>query len=169
MRLQFGEARHGWLPTTLELDGETLHFDVSYVPYDFIIELVWALSGVLGGPGEYVARICEEPTEHDWRFRSSDASAVVFEVVTYRTGQRGKGKAEVVAETWGAPLDIVLPFWRGLQELASRTRAEGFQSHWSYPFPVEALDRLTERVKHARATPPRMAEDAREIEAKRAR
>jgi hypothetical protein len=149
MKLQFGKADHGWLPATLELDDGPLLFDVSYLPYDFVGELIDALSGVLGAPGEYVARICEEPAEHDWRFRSFDRSAVVFQVVTYRDGRGGRG--EVEAELWGPPLDIVLPFWRGLRELAGRARAEGFRSHWSGPFPFDALDRLTERVEHAGA------------------
>lgn len=149
MKLRFGRARHGWLPTTLELADDTLVFDVSYLPYDFVDELVAALSGVLAGPGEYVARICEEPTEHDWRFRSFDRSAVVFEVVTYAGGRVEKG--EVVAKVWGPPLEVVLPLWRGLRELSSRARQEGWRSHWSAPFPFDALDRLTERVEHARA------------------
>ena len=154
MTLRFGKARHGWLPTVLEVEGREILFDVSYMPYDFVSELVAALSGVLDAPGEYVARICEEPPEHDWRFESSDRSAVSFRIVSYRTGRSTKAEAEVTAEVWGAPLDIVLPFWRGLRELASRARAEGFRSHWIDPFPFEALDRLTERIEHARATPP---------------
>jgi len=69
MKLRFGRARHGWLPTTLELDEDTLSFDVSYLPYDFVGELV----------------------------------------------------------------------------------AEGYRSNWTLPFPFDALDRLTERIEHARA------------------
>jgi hypothetical protein len=150
MKLRFGKARHGWLPTTLEIDdGGALAFDVSHIPYDFVGELVAALAGVLDGPGEYVARICEEPAEHDWRFRSSDRSAVVFEVVSYTHG-RGK-KGEVVSKAWGTPLEIVLPLWRGLRELSGRASAEGYRKNWSAPFPSDALDRLTERVEQARA------------------
>jgi hypothetical protein len=149
MKLQFGKANHGWLPTTLEVDDDgPLAFDISYIPYDFVGELVAALSGVLDGPGEYVARICEEPTEHDWRFRAFDRSGVVFEVVTYRDG-RGK-KGEVAAKVWGTPLEVVLPLWRGLRELSGRARAEGYGRNWSAPFPFDALDRLTERVEQAR-------------------
>jgi hypothetical protein len=149
MKLQFGKADHGWLPTMLELDDGPLVFDVSYMPYDFVGELVAALSGVLEGPGEYVARICEEPAEHDWRFRSFDGSAVVFEVVTYAYG-RGK-KGEVVAKAWGTPLEIVLPLWGGLRELSSRASEEGYGRNWSAPFPSDALDRLAERIERARA------------------
>jgi hypothetical protein len=149
MRLRFGKARHGWLPTTLEIDdGGALVFDVSHIPYDFVGELVAALAGVLDRPGEYVARICEEPTEHDWRFRASDGSAVAFEVVTYADGRGRKG--EVVGKVWGTPLEVVLPLWRGLRELSSRAGAEGYRKHWSAPFPFDALDRLTERVEQAR-------------------
>lgn len=152
MKLQFGKADHGWLLATIEFDdGDgALAFDISYMPYDFVSELVAALSGVLEGPGEYVARICEEPAEHDWRFRSFEGSAVVFDIVTYRRG-RGRDKGEVVAEAWGTPLDIVLPLWRGLRELSSRASAEGYRKNWSAPFPADALDRLTERVEQARA------------------
>lgn len=147
MELRFGKADHGWLPATLEVDGERLFFDVSYLPYDFVGELAAALSGVLDGPGEYVARICEEPAEHDWRFRSFPPSAVVFEVVTYRDGRGGRG--EVEARVRGAPLDIVLPLWRGLRELAGRARKEGWNSHWRTPFSYDALGRLTERIEHS--------------------
>jgi hypothetical protein len=149
MKLQFGKARHGWLPATLDVGDGALAFDVSYIPYDFVGELVAALSGVLDGPGEYAARICEEPVEHDWRLRSFDPSAVVFEVVTFAQGRAGKG--EVVAKAWGTPLEIVLPLWRGLRELASRASAEGYRKNWSAPFPFDALDRLTERIERARA------------------
>lgn len=147
MKLRFGKARHGWLPAILELEGETLAFDVSYLPHDFVAELVAALAGVLDGPGEHVARMCEEPTEHDWRFRSFDASSVVFEVVTYYEGRGGKG--EVVARTWGAPLDVVLPLLEGLRELAGRAQAERFRANWSAPFPSDAVERLGERAKRA--------------------
>ena len=149
MKLRFGRARHGWLPTTLELDEDTLSFDVSYLPYDFVGELVAALSGVLDGPGEYIARICEEPVEHDWRFRSFDRSAVLFEVVTYAHGRSRTG--EFVGRVTAPPLEIVLPLWRGLRELGSRAHGEGHQSNWTLPFPFDALDRLTERIEHARA------------------
>jgi hypothetical protein len=150
MKLWFGKARHGWLPATLEVDDDgALAFDVSHLPYDFLAELVAALSGVLDGPGEHVARMCEEPVEHDWRFRAFDRTAVLFEVVTYAYGRDRKG--EVVARVTAAPLDIVLPLWRGLRELASRAPGEGFRAQWSTPFPAEALDRLTERVERARA------------------
>jgi hypothetical protein len=149
MKLRFGTARHGWLTTTLELDDGPRVFDVSYLPYDFVGELVAALHGVLDGPGEHVARICEEPAEHEWRFRASDPSALVLEVVTHGDGRRGKG--QVQARVWGPPMDIVLPLWRGLRELASRAGAEGWHKHWSQPFPHAALDRLTERIEHLRA------------------
>lgn len=148
MTLRFGRARRGWLPVTLELDGgETLAFDLSYLPYDFVGELVAALAGVLDGPGEYVARMCEEPTEHEWRFRAFDASAVTLEIVTFYRGRGSKG--EVAAQAWGAPMDVVLPLWRGLRELGGRAQAEGWHAHWSTPFPVDALDRLTLRIDQA--------------------
>ena len=154
MKLRFGKARHGWLPTALETDGGDLAFVVSHVPYDFPAELVAALSGVLSAPGEHVARLNEEPTEYDWRFQSEDESATAFEVVRYPSGRRTETEAEVLLTVTGAPLDIVLPFWRGLREFASRVRVEGYGSHWNEPFPFEALARLTERVDRARATPP---------------
>ena len=151
MTLRFGQARHGWLPTTLETDVGDLAFVSSHVPYDFPAELVAALSGVLSAPGEYVARLNEEPPECDWRFRSEDGSALTFEVVRYRSGLRTAGAGEVVLTVGGAALDIVLPFWRGLRELASRARDEAFGSHWNEPFPFEALERLTVRVEQARS------------------
>lgn len=151
MKLRFGRARNGWLPTTLEMEGQMLAFDVSWLPYDFVGELVDALAGVLNGPGEHVARMCEEPTEHAWRFRAFDASAVTLEIVTFHRGLGRGGAGEVVTRTWGAPIEIVLPLWSGLQELAGRAGAEGWHKHWSEPFPFDALERLTERVEQARA------------------
>jgi hypothetical protein len=120
---------------------------VSYIPYDFVGELVAALTGVLTAPGEYAARICEEPAEHVWRFRSFDPSSAVFDVLTFPNGRRDRG--EVVAEAWGAPLEIDLPLWRGLRESSSLAAAEGYRRNWSEPFPFDALDRLTERIDAA--------------------
>ena len=154
MTLRFGSARHGWLPTTLSVESRDLVFDISHVPYDFPSELVAALSGVLAAPGEYVARVNEEPTEYDWRFQSVAGSVATFEVVRYASGHRTEEEAEVVSTVDAAPLDIALPLWRGLRELASRARDEAFGVHWNEPFPFEALDRLTARVKQVQATPP---------------
>ncbi len=109
------------------------------------------MSGVLDAPGEYVARICEEPTEFDWRFRSSDASAVTFDVVRYRTGRRTEAEPEVVADVRGTPLDIVRPLWRGLREVASRAHVEAFRSHWGERFPHDAIGRLTEQIEQSEA------------------
>ena len=92
--------------------------------------------------------MCEEPAEYDWRFRTFDPSAATFEVVLYPDGRRARGEA--VADAWGSPLDVVLPFWRGLRELESRAAEERYRVHWSEPFPHDALARLTERVERAR-------------------
>lgn len=122
----------------LEVEGRVLAFDVSYLPHDFVAELAAALVGVVEGPGERVARLCEEPLEHEWRFRPFTASAVVFEVVTHHDG---RGRVE--ARAWGPPREVVLPFWRALRELGERAGVERCRANWSAPFPSAAVERLT--------------------------
>ena len=154
MKLRFGTPEHGWLPTMFEVESLSLAFDASDVPCDFPSQLIAALSGVLTTPGEHTATLFEEPTEHDWRFRSSDSSAASFEIARYPDGRRARGTGEVVVSVSSSPLGLALPLWRGLRELANRARTEAFPSHEYELFPFEALDRLTERIEHARTTPP---------------
>jgi len=130
-----------------------LQFDISYLPNDFLLELTEALHFILRQPGERLAILSEEPVETEWRFfRIQDA--VVFSLVEYPDSKRLKGKGKKLFEQTGFPLDIVLPLWRGLRELAGRKIKEGFWTHWTHhwahPFPLESLEALSEAISIAR-------------------
>lgn len=149
MKLMFGRARHGWLPAELEADDVLLQFDISYLPNDFLLELIEALRFVLCQPGEWLAILSQEPVETEWRFyRIQDA--VVFSLVEFPDSKRLKGTGTKLLERTGYPLEIVLPLWRGLRELAGRKFKEGFSTHWTHhwahPFPLGSLDALSEAV-----------------------
>lgn len=149
MKLMFGRAKHGWLPAELEADDVLFQFDISYLPNDFLLELTEALRFVLHQPGERVAILSQEPVETEWRFyRIQDA--VVFSLVDFADSSRLKGSGKKLLERTGYPLEIVLPLWRGLRELAGRKFKEGFSTHWTHhwahPFPSESLDALSEAV-----------------------
>lgn len=153
MKLMFGRAKHGWLPAELEADDVLLQFDISYLPNDFLLELTEALRFVLHQPGERFAILSQEPVETEWRFyRIQDA--VVFSLVEFPDSSRLKGTGKKLLERTGYPLEIVLPLWRGLRELAGRKFKEGFSTHWTHhwahPFPSESLDALSEAVSIAR-------------------
>ena len=153
MKLRFGTAKNGWLPAELEADGERFAFDISYLPNDFLLELVEALIKVLREPGEWKACLSQEPVEVEWRFyRIQDG--VVFSLVEYPGSSRTKGTETTIFEASGYPIEIVLPLWRGLRELRGRKFKESFathwRQHWSHPFPDQALDKLSEAIAIAK-------------------
>ena len=153
IHLRFGTAKNGWLPAELEIDDGRYRFAVSYIPKDFILDLVSALSQTLSQEGAFVATVNEEPTESDWTFyRIQDA--VAFSIIEHPDMRRHRGSGKRVVETSGGVLEIVLPFWRGLRELESRKLNEHFKAHWHQAFPTAELEKLTrqiERHKHAAA------------------
>ena len=153
MKLRFGTAKNGWLPAEFEAEGEEFAFDISYLPNDFLLELVEALTKVLREPGEWKACLPQEPVEVEWRFyRIQDG--VVFSLVEYPGLSRAKGTGTTILEASGYPLEIALPLWRGLRELRGRKLKEGFVTHWrqnwAHPFPDKALDTLSEAIANAK-------------------
>lgn len=153
MKLKFGTAKNGWLPAELEADGDHFAFDVSYIPNDFLLELVEALHHILKESGEWFACLSQEPVEVEWRFyRIQDG--VVFTLVEHPDSKRNKGTGTTMLEMTGSPLEIALPLWRGLRELAGRKIKEGFNTHWTqnwaHPFPERALDTLSEKIDNAK-------------------
>lgn len=153
MKLRFGTAKNGWLPAELEADAGRFAFDISYLPNDFLLELVEALTGLLRGAGEWRACLPQEPVEVEWRFfRIQDGC--VFSLVEFPGSGRTKGSGTKIFEFSGYPLDIVLPIWRGIRELRGRKFKEGFgthwRHHWAHPFPDQALDALTAAIAAAR-------------------
>jgi|GEM_PF-1542222 len=153
MKLRFGTARNGWLPAELEADEERLAFDISYLPNDFLLELVEALINLLREPGEWRACLPQEPVEVEWRFYRIQDGAV-FTLVEYPGSSRTKGTGTKVFEASGYPLEIALPLWRGLRELRGRKFKESFgthwRQHWAHPFPDQALDTLSEAIANAK-------------------
>ena len=150
LKLRFETAKNGWLPAELEAGGERFNFDISYTPNDFLLELVEALNHILNSAGEWHACLPQEPVEVEWRFyRIQDA--VVFSLVEFPDSKRKKGTGKRIYETSGSPIEIALPLWRGLRELAGRKFKEGFHTHWtqnwSHPFPERALDALSDRLR----------------------
>ena len=146
LRLKFGTAKHGWLPAVLEIDACPHVFSISYLPRDFLRDLVDALSRAASYEGPYTATICEEPTESDWTFRRIQ-DCVVFSVIEHPGHQRTKGIGKKIVETSGSVGEILLPVWRGLRELESRRLKEHFKAHWSNAFPVTELERLTDQLE----------------------
>lgn len=152
MKLRFGTARNGWLPAELEANAGRFAFDISYLPNDFLLELIEALTGLLRGAGEWRACLPQEPVEVEWRFfRIQDGC--VFSLVEFPGSERTKGSGAKIFEFSGYPLEIVLPIWRGIRELRGRKFKEGFgthwRHHWAHPFPDQALDALTAAIEDA--------------------
>lgn len=153
MKLRFETAKNGWLPAKLEAEGEEFAFDISYLPNDFLIELIEALLHLLKEPGEWLACLPQEPTAVEWRFyRIQDAA--VFSLVQFPGSERQKGTGKKIFEMTGTPLEIVLPLWRGLCELHGRRPKEGFSTHWTqhwaHPFPERSLDALSAAIANVK-------------------
>jgi hypothetical protein len=153
MKLRFGTAKNGWLPAELEAGDEKFAFDISYVPNDFLLELVEALIKLLRGPGDWRACLPQEPVEVEWRFYRIQDGAVFF-LVEYPGSSRAKGTGTKVFESCGDPLEIALPLWRGFRELRGRKFKESFGTHWRqnwvHPFPDQAIDALSDMIAKAK-------------------
>jgi hypothetical protein len=149
LRLKFGRAKNGWLPTDLELDDTQLRFIASHIPRDFLLDLINALHSALRYEGTYVATVNEEPSEFDWTLlRTRDA--LVLTIIQYPDMRRGRGLGEKVGQASGTSLEVALPLWRGLKELESRRWKEDFKDHWIVPFPTAALAKLSVEIESMR-------------------
>lgn len=149
IKLVFGRAKNGWLLVELRSGDKLLYFDASYMPTDFVEELTNALLGILHGPGEFAARLNEEPAESEWQFYRIQEAAT-FCIMQYPNDSRQKNQGEKLIETYGTPLEVVLPFWRGLRELGNRRLKDNYKAHWSAAFPQKKVELLTEMVNQAK-------------------
>jgi hypothetical protein len=145
IKIAFGIARDGWLPVAVVAESRQFDFSVSYTPYDFLSDLIGALSGTLTCDGTYVATISEGPVLSDWTFQR--ASDIVELSIVSDTGRNARSRSRKLLEQSGGMSAIVLPFWRALREVESRQQAQHFEAQWRRAFPSVELEKLTAQVR----------------------
>jgi len=136
----FDSPHSGSLCVHLVTGAVTATIGASYIPNDFLEELVHALLNVTLGTGTFSAIANDEPT----------VQCVQFESTGRRVDLRVRHGAhqEDVALDYSAKMSaVVLPFWRALRRL----QHDPALPEWRRSFPDHEMTLLTaqvERLKH---------------------
>lgn len=133
IKVGFDDPQHGWVGFSIERGEDRFAESFSHTPYDSFTELAGALSQIAKGDGAAVARWNAEPVECEFQFERSGGT-VELRIIT-----RHRRRTKVVFRSIGDVKTICVPFWRSLRNLHGRFSAE----KWQWPFPVEAVARLT--------------------------
>lgn len=135
-RLSFGfESPHaGWLALYVRAGETEISLDVSYVPNDFLEELIAAVASVISIDGSFSAMAYEEP-EQAFVVLTRRDRAVVLSVQRHLD-------SEPIFTFSGTVASVVLPIWRGLRRL----QADPDIGEWRRRFPTERMIQLTEAV-----------------------
>ena len=125
----------GILPLEASSGPEKISLEASYVPNDFLTDLVTALSLVTTTQGRWFAIANAEPTEVELFFNRAAWGVKL-------TIKRDNSECEPFTFE-GSVREVILPFWRALRRLQ---HDEEFLSIWKGPFPHMEMKRLSERV-----------------------
>lgn len=149
IRVWFEGPRHGWIFVHVEMVGMGEFIcRASYVPNDFVSDLIAALQQVLDGEPAAAAAAHGEPDTFEFRFSQvGSAAQIVVELAAFpgfddRTPERG----EPVMRLGGDDDGMCRAFCFGLCELESSMSADDYAAAMEYPFPTQALARLKQRL-----------------------
>jgi hypothetical protein len=143
--VRFGHPAHGWLPLTIEVDGNPLEFLISCTPNDFLDGLINSLLSFLSYKGKFVATANEEPKENEFLFDNT-GDHPIFRIIQYEDARRKENSGIELFKYEAEPLSIVLAFWRALRRLERQDKDGIFQNQWRRNFPTSAMQRLSEKT-----------------------
>jgi hypothetical protein len=146
LHVEFGKPLHGWIKVCLRSGGSVLEIDASDVPGDSIADLAAALSFLLKGGSEVTVEFNEEPCESEFRF-SQKPFELTLTVIQFPDSRRSITSGTGVFEVTGTPLQICVPFWRGLRRLESEISTADYELGWGRPFPVEKMNEIASLIK----------------------
>jgi deoxyribodipyrimidine photolyase len=153
LKVNLGQPEHGWLNVELSVGDRTYSFYPSYTPYDSIGELVEALLTILDGRDKAAVRWNDEPTEHEFIFKSKGNRAnlrVYLIRVASTIKTQAKREPELVFAFDGSVYEVIRPFWKAIRDLQSRQSLDEYRERWGRPFPQVEAEELTERIKELR-------------------
>lgn len=146
-RVRFEGPRHGWLFIHLDLIGMgEFVCRASFVPNDFLGELVAALLTVMTDGGSAAAASHGEPDTFEFRFTGTqDRSDMRMELVAFPSFDgRESAEGDPVLSLSGAGDQVCRGFVWGLRQLQSEVTAEKYQAEMEYPFPTTGIAKLSE-------------------------
>jgi hypothetical protein len=150
-KARFGEARHGWLPLEVNVEGERLTFTISDVPNDFLTELAAALVALLNGAERAEATLSEETTEYQFTFTSNDDGGLLISSLQGRREGR-MGTREVILEIHQPIQIMVVAWWRALREVEGRLTVAEAKANWRRGFPEHEMRHIVEHLKAIKST-----------------
>lgn len=143
LKAKFSKPSDGWITFDLATSEAAHCFRVSYVPNDFLSELLSALILVVNGvEGKALANL--EPTLVEFNFAPTEHGEVVFRVV--ENGDQ-KTVSQILLVHSGTMASVVLPLWRAVRKLQSEISLEEYRVAMRREFPVEKLNKLSELLK----------------------
>ncbi len=135
--IQFGTPSHGWMSVQVVADDQHWHCDVSDVPCDSIRGLISSLSMLMQGVSECAVDWSLEPEYAQWTFCRNE-TAVEFTIIEPRS-------INIQLAYRGNLRSMIHRIIKRLCDLAADrcwSSPEFCTKIWSWPFPVEELDRL---------------------------
>lgn len=150
MRFELGRPRYRAIDVRLETDQPILQLSASSAPRDSIAELAGAVVLMLKGGAAATVVWNGAPTEYEFSF-SRDGDAVLFCVSRWPDSRRPAGAGKELLRARGKPMDVCLPFWRGLQRLQSQVPGSEYKLAWGHPLPTAKLAELTALVQQSRS------------------
>lgn len=125
IKLKFGPIEHGWVNIILSASGRELKIDASDVPIDPITELIKAVEGACLYKSSSEAWLSIEPNYYQMVFEPMGENIkisifYVDELGAHTTGNSRRQRKTKELEYVGSTREVLVHFWRGFKELASR-------------------------------------------------
>ena len=127
-KVRFGKVEHGWFPITFSTTEVDFVIDASDVPIDPIMEIIKAVEGACINRSQSEAWFSLEPHYYQMVLepKNENITLSVYYVdehgVQIKHNSRTQRKNKEF-EYSGNANDVLVQFWRGLKELASRETA----------------------------------------------
>ncbi len=129
-RISFEPPQHGWMPVTVEADGQEYRDEVSDVPLDSLLHFSWCLIRLQSGQEQTRCEWSLEPAYSVWSFHQQDGQ-VKFQISVESTERFSTS----------VPLDSFLKKATNALTKLHRSWPED-PTGWSYPFPIAELEKL---------------------------
>ena len=144
LKISFGKAHHGWLPTTLIYGDFKLELDISDVPLDPMKQLCTALIELLKGIQEPIKVIWHlEPYCYYLQLKQSKS----LYQISLLESKDFDGPMTLNRIISGDFKGIILPLYRGLKAFCSQAYEA---PHWE-PLEVDRMVELTNLVREKKA------------------
>jgi hypothetical protein len=146
IKVELGIPEHGWMRLVVSYTEQVFHSDVSDALSDSLGDLVSAVLKLAKGIDDLTVTLFEEPSICDVYFRRI-GQFVDLAITRYPDGTRVSNSGNVEFVYHGGFAELCTAFWRAFRKLESKADEWNLERVWSYPFPSEVLQKLTDQLK----------------------